>query len=314
MILSTNGSTRVGRNAYGFGPYGKYWVCNIERFLKGNQIAHTITIDSHLHSSHLMSIPQHSVTPNYALSKSCLSIDLKDSVVFSQVILQAYSRYGRINLLTTPNVALYLLTNKLYAALIDYHNAHIHSIITINTDPFYPRHKIMCDQMINWQTGLNYYTCQHGGTHILPLFTNDLRNALNAYANKALAPPLCDDLFCLKKIKYCRCGKMAYELKYIPHIHNQIKKDGVIIRPFEIANKLISCYYSLQFEQNNNDITVHYVTKDNNSQDLEMIYEHFKQYNFNVILSKNTIFKVGQKLPAFWNGQNIIVSEVYPHV
>ncbi len=259
-----------------------------------------------------MSIPQHTVTPDYALSKSCLSIDLKDCVMFSEAILKAYYTYGRINLLTTPNVALYLLTHKLYSALINYHSNHIHSIITINTDPFYPDHKIMRDQMINWQTGLNYYTCQHGNTHILPLFTTDLRNALNAYAIKAPCPPPCDDLMLLKKKEICRCGKMAYDLKYVPHIHNQIKKDGMIIRPFEIANNLSFCYYNLQFEQKNNNITVHYVTKDNNSKDLEYIYDYFSQYKFNVIFSANTIFNVGQKQPAFWNGENIIVSEVYP--
>ena len=316
LILSTNGSTNAGRNLYGFGPYAKFWICEIERYLKGNLIAHTIQLDilHYYNGSKKAAVPCLTSTPDYALSQSTLAIDLKDHVNFSESILQAYSKYGKINLLTVPNIAFYLLTDKNYKALIDYHRVHINSIITINTDPFYPYHELMRDQMINWQTGLNYYICQYRNTHVLPLFTIDLRNALNAYAQKVPSPPLCDDLMLLNKKETCRCGKMAYDLKYVPHIHNQIKKDGLIIRPFKIANELSSCYYSLQFEQNNNDITIHYVTKDNNSKDLEYMNEYFRQYKLNVILSNNTIFKVGQKQPAFWNGKNIIVSDVNPHV
>jgi hypothetical protein len=315
LILCTNGSTNSGRSLYGFGPFAKFWICEIERYLKGNHIAHTVTLNIENIFSHILKpTPKLTSTPDYALSKSQLTIDLKDPVVFSESILKLHTEHGLINLLTTPSIALFLLTNKHYRSLIDYHSTHINSIITINTDPFYPSHIIMRDQMINWQTGFNYYICQYKNTHILPLFTTDLRNALNAYANKVASPPSCDDLIQFRKNGYCRCGKMTYNLKYIPHIHNQIKKDGMIIRPFDIANKLSSCYYSLQFEQKKNDIIVHYVTKDNNLHDLEMIYEYFKQYNFNVVLSSNTIFKVGQKQPAFWNGENIIVSEVDPHV
>ena len=315
LILSTNGSTSFGRSLYGFGPFAKFWICEIERYLKGNHIAHTVTLDiSHFISRTLTTTPKFTSTPDYALSKSQLTIDLKDPVVFSESILKLYTEHGLINLLTTPSIALFLLTNKHYRSLIDYHSVHINSIITINTDPFYPSHKIMRDQMINWQTGFNYYICQYKNTHILPLFTIDLRNALNAYANKTASPPPYDDLIQFCKSSNCRCGKIAYNLKYIPHIKNQIKKDGMIIRPFDIANNLSSCYYNLQFEQKNNDIIVHYVSKDNNSQDLEMICEYFIQYQFNVVLSNNTIFKVGQKQPAFWNGENIIVSEVDLHV
>lgn len=315
LTLCSNGSTCGSSTKYLFGPHPHWWLFKIERYLKGGNIGHTTTLNMAMHFKNTtFSTPKLIRTPSHPLYQSILEVDIRyDINHFVQLVYQLYQDVGPINILVQPYVVLFLLTHKVYSyILLELHNRNIlNRLISINSDPFFPPSHYVYDQMINWQTGSNFYHCSYGKLHSLSIMSNEKTNLLNGYDHCINS----DDVFLLYERSLCECGRAYCDLNFIPHRNNQIVKDGTIIRPFILASMIDANYLNLQFELKHETIYVYYKTAHDSSDrdithDKEVFHAFFNQYGFDVKFIQDAVYMVGQKYPAFWKGDTGIVCHI----
>jgi len=306
LLLQSNGSSSGVSTKYLFGPNAYWWLYKIERYCKGGLSGHTVALDYSMNYLRPLR-PALIATPNQPSHKHIIQVDIKNDIVaFTQHIMRLYDEVGEINILCQPYVMLYLLTHLESKQIItELHTRKIiTNFITINSDAFYPRSSFVIDQMINWQSGYNFYYCQHKSLHTLSLVSSTNRNLLNAHQR---AGNKIDDILRFNAVTTCSCGRTAYDMEFIPHIMHQISCDSKILRPFHLADNLKCTYINLQFLQTSvSDLNVYYAvnryTDKQLHNDQEMIIEFFKEYKFNIQFKNNTAYAVGNKHPAFWKG------------
>lgn len=290
--------------SYRLGPNGKWWLYKLEHRLKDGHLGYTITIDDHnFLSAFTVHKPEIIYCDDNPLIRAVVKIDLRyDFTALVSIINELYETHGIINIILNPNVAMFILTHKELRYIVEelIRLKIVRRIITINSDPFYPTCKNVYDTMINWETGLNHYYCDFGRLHMLPLMSTIFTNLLCAH--KPMIQ--CDDLCHITSMTLCECGLTTLNREFIPHLSNQVKVNGEIIRPMWIADELTECYLNLQFHQVGDIINIHYVTmNDNNSRDIDLIRDYLRTIGSKTLTHKNSAFRVGYKHPAFWNGQ-----------
>lgn len=154
------------------------------------------------------------------------------------------------------------------------------------------------DNMIDWYSGLNFYTCRHNNKHVLPMFFMNDRvstNLLNLSRRGEMV--IKSDHFEIEPILACQCGKRAYNLSFIPHIRVTPTIDNLTFYRPDLAEMLIGSYCNMQFIQTaEKDLEIHYTGK-LIDYDRELLLYHTKP--FNVIFKSNSVFNVNHKQPVF---------------
>jgi hypothetical protein len=159
------------------------------------------------------------------------------------------------------------------------------------------------DQMINWKTGVNFFTCSFGGRHFLPIFArvgSFYYNLLNLHRT----PIKIDDEFQIKSnFKICPCGRPCCDFVFIPHV-----KDFLAGYDYDelmgLRNVLSSKFRWIQFIQDGTRIEVYYEVSgfaDMDEHDQDVIRTTFQ----NPIFRKGSYFQVGAKYPCFWKKSNL---------
>jgi hypothetical protein len=168
----------------------------------------------------------------------------------------------------------------------------------VNKNNFMKRQIHLNDQMIDWKSGINFYTCTNNQKHFLPLFSirkNHYKNLLNLTDYKSSK----DDFIKInpKPIK-CECGKIRCEFEFIPHYKNFI--DGFNYEDcLDFANKISSQIRWFQIIQINKKMHVFYENNQNHNLldvDAEKIDIMFNKPKY----IRGQKFRVGSKIPAFW--------------
>jgi len=154
------------------------------------------------------------------------------------------------------------------------------------------------DQMIDWKSGINFYTCKYNKKHFLPTFSigkNEYKNIINLtdYVSKKE-----DYIKINPNVIKCECGRERCEFEFIPHYKNFL--DGFDYNELmDLRNKLISKFRWIQFIQIKKIIHVYYEININSNlqnEDIDIINEIFNE----PVFLKGKFFKVGLKTPAFW--------------
>ncbi len=148
------------------------------------------------------------------------------------------------------------------------------------------------DQMINWKSGVNFFTCSHNRKHFLPIFAARNGGYYNLLNLKRFWIPV-DDLFEVQGFEDCACGKPAPILNFIPHVSNFIDYRQVM----GMANHLNSKFRWIQIVQHK-DIKVMYETSlgtDITPEDVATI----KKLG-DVSFHKGDYLQIGNKFPSFW--------------
>ena len=182
----------------------------------------------------------------------------------------------------------------------------------INTDcPAFVKHEILSrnylhfnDQMIDWTSGLNFYTCRFNYKHFLPIFVKTpcgYKNLLNLsqsmYTN--------DDFFHVHdNPSLCACGKYRCDFNFVPH-----KRHAVNCYSYQemlsYANVLNHKIRVFQIIQDRN--MFHIFVKTQNSLELsEDIVNFFQNKLENVSWHFDETYRTGFKYPAFWKISNNI--------
>lgn len=155
------------------------------------------------------------------------------------------------------------------------------------------------DQMINWKTGLNFWTCINGHKHFLPIFIKRDSYYLNLLNFNRIKQPIDDHFEIKSEFVKCECGKFRCSYYFIPHVNNFFT-DQNYDELINLANKLVTPFRFVQFVEIEGQINLFYTTDKSvtiDPNDVEIIKN---QFNKPVQLMKNQCFQVGAKLPAFW--------------
>jgi hypothetical protein len=177
-------------------------------------------------------------------------------------------------------------------------------VLSSGYDAFFKSHGVYVnDCVIDWQTGLNFYTCKHNKRHFLPIFSirdGYIRNLINICSR----PIPISDLFTITgSAENCPCGKKYIPFTYIPHIKAAITKNDQYYYDLSLINYLESDYYSIQFIQNNDEILILYRGKYMTENDKSFLTDWWGSKGFNVVILKDRYLITGEngKLGAFFN-------------
>lgn len=306
--LKTNGSTTGVSKSYLFGP--NCWNCieKIESNLRNNKKNKTICISSIFFGASINQMPfvkkENDIMADLVVKGDWSSNFHVDKLI--KTIEDYYEINGPINILSHPNILLCISTNKIFRRWASENYKKINSIINIdfdlsikNFEKIYVR-----DQMIDWKSGGNFYNCEFGNTHFLPIFyktKNIIFNLLNL--NKKFT--FNDDLISVENEKYkCNCGKNYIKLKFVTHYKNKIKDENNNFVSFSSLYPMLEeNYYNLQFFQKykNKNINVIYCSKGKKNKDLEIIKNFLNSKGlYKIKFTKDSYFSIGRKRYSNW--------------
>lgn len=304
FFFRSNGSTHHARQ-FGFGPHGSYWLNQIEDCVKYRQHNRYVML--------YMSIFVHSYQCGFY--RSSLEQIKNDTIPAHYMAFVRWERPGAVDylidelqkinnyaLFSNPNNWLYLLSHPVFREFIQ--TSSLTSAMSTNWDGFYkkpPPGVHFNDNMVNWTTCMNFYTCPYGTRHFLPTFvvaTTGIVNLLNL--SQPPTWPIDDQMVVASDVRRCDCGKNYMPFEFVPHVEYAIRSSsGELVYCLDLANDLNALYLNLQFIQHGGTVDVLYITTDLQP-DTEIITEYFAKHGLNTRFIKNHYWSAGGKLPVFW--------------
>lgn len=164
---------------------------------------------------------------------------------------------------------------------------------------------VVNDNMVNWRSGVSFYTCQFGKRHglrnIYGKRNGRYYNLININCKEGT--PI-DDLVYYSK-ESCPCGRSFVLEDIIPHYEFCPKRnDGSFIFDLSLARKIKHQWYTVQFVENDGKLDCHYTSE--NRLDQDMIENELRT---SIRLVPDSSFFVGTlsvKSFVFWNRQDLI--------
>jgi hypothetical protein len=148
------------------------------------------------------------------------------------------------------------------------------------------------DKMINWRSGLNFWTCRHGGSHWLPLFTRRsgrLYNLLNLADKSGIEE---DDLHSLEPGDVCRCGVRSGKVNVVSHYRNSpVRRSLADVQ--SLFNRLEGTYFNFQYIETTDGSHLLYTALKGNDESILREWSDCR-------LWPGSFMKVGRKRPAIW--------------
>lgn len=296
--LKSGGTTALMQREYVFGPYAAYWISAIESSIKYKKYYKTISIYNGFWNK--------SINIDFKIEDERIIYDYKNQHHINELI-KYINLSPRLNISCIPTVALHLCqTHAVREALIN--NKCI--INTTGWSAFYKRNELLNnnvhinDNMVNWNSMANYYTCQYNRHHFLPTFYISNNSIINLLNISGLYSDM-DDYYKVDDTpKMCRCGRTYHSITYIPHYKYSIisNSTSTVIRDITIIERLESKLSNLQFVQESADqinvlyegeLTVH---------DKKYIQDYFNNHRFAVDFIDDSRLLTGiSKVEPFWN-------------
>ena len=215
--------------------------------------------------------------------------------------------YGYVTLAALPEAYLYLNQTPIFLDFAEKHRDRLNHLSWcwepfFNNKSFKERGIWIGNHMVDWTSGLNFYTCRDGHQHVLPIFVETNHGPVNAL--NLFKQDLSDggDKFEITNIIQCSCGLTRPVYTYYPHFNHSIRSaDGRIFFDLDIANHLKSRYRSLQFiQKSEHEITIHYDV-DGPMEDKEFLESIVQSYGFGVIWNSKSHTMSGRKQIPFFS-------------
>ncbi len=325
--LYTGGSTKGHSELFSFKPALNFWISKIEQFLTNNEFPIIFLTPPEFCTYMTEPAKEFFEVSNVkfnARSKSnkdlFIECDFRNPKSFDQFLShlnEICKDYEKFNLLAWPYTFLNILGNHKFTDFIDNNKNSIESVINTDCEPVFKKKNLqknnipINDQMIDWSTGLNFYTCKHNKKHILPIFYTDMesKQRINLLNLQNVQLKFADFF---KKINFqkCECGKISCNFDFYPHYNNQIlEPTGGIFQDLNLAEKLNGNYCFLQIHQDiiYNKTTTYLVPNFPSMRfpDDEMtIKETMKKKGINTDIVYNKGFVVGyRKRNFFWRSK-----------
>jgi hypothetical protein len=284
-IIRSNGSFLGGGHLYRFGPMSA--LVAIEKILKyGNH--YTILI-----SGDTRGVNQFTESKIPQIYNENLEFDYRKPNW--KLLTDKIKLYPKVVIRATPNIFLFLTSDSAFIEAIDTVKNHIHSLCTTDWEPFFrkPKNILVNDNMINWKTGVNFYTCENGFKHTLPIFILDNLYAMNILNMANKRKYVNDDIFTFGDVSDCACGKKRLNFNIETHVDNKFRPN------LDLIEKLKDHYTNLQFTRSSVYFSTMSQTMSKN--DEEIIRSWFGDLEF--INGKRLLTGRGKFYP-FWEGSS----------
>lgn len=236
--LHSAGSSSGNTRTYRFGPLAGFWLEKVETFSKNPDRRRVVVVQRSIGTAQEKpaTINFHGIdhVVNNSLNAAQL-LDVLDGLGPNLVVL------------STPFFFLSMLRDDDFCETV---RRRDYQLVSTGTTRFFPSSVFVNDNMIDWTTGQNFYTCRSGTKHFLPLFipaNGDVLPLLNFRSG----PMPSTDLFEFgNKPERCTCGKDYLALDFVSLKQFAIKRDdGSLLDDCSLADDLADRYESFQLVQ-----------------------------------------------------------------
>jgi len=215
--------------------------------------------------------------------------------------------HPQLTLYTTPDAYLYLnqhLGFKYFALL----NKDKVNYLSGLWEPFFKRDELRANGvwfgniMIDWTTGVNFFTCSASKQHTLPIFALTDQGPTNLLNLAPDQPQNASDreTFTALNVVKCACGQYRLAFKHLPHPESAMRQlDGTPVYDPGLVEKLRGHYRHMQFRQSGNVVTIGHLTEDGSFPDKDMLTDYFQTRGFEVNYEISTAPFVCGKRPVF---------------
>lgn len=305
--LTSGGSTTGFGSNYQFGPNFRIVKVALEGFLR---LSHKKTIliakSDGLNEPRLLEEPN---PPQYDL-QVIGDWTLPGHLEFLfDVVGDIHSEFGSVNLCALPCVWLGLTCDPNFVKRAE---SNVHKInALVNTDNIACFRSVACptrDQMIDWKSGVNFYTCSSGRRHFLPTFFCFSPSISYSLVNLKKSTSDCDDVVAIERNSdFCSCGLPATFMSFVPHEKNYpINRDGEYLRPQEVVDLLPDYVDWLQVLQDSwGEFCTVFCHSRYEDADFSRLTTHLENFGIGKIgLDYSRYLSLGRKRPLLWRGGN----------
>lgn len=311
VLLYTNGSSSGRRTPYGFRPQFFRWASRIEPFLRnihsGRNIFLCCRIGTGVPPRKLLISEVTNNKKHYDASGNFLDDNqIEELFRFTGSV---YEKFGEVNFSAFPDVWNMLFSNPLFNHLCEENREKIGCLVNSDFEMFFTnRNLYVRDQMINWKSGVNFFTCRFGHKHFLPIF-HMLGGCLNL-TNLAGQYDDSDKVRLQEERVLCECGRIRVPMEVLFHQrHTPLNPDGSPIDFTPLRDSLGGRYASFQIHQDENDKITAFITplKGSIDEETEVIRSFFSGMELSIEVNK--YFEVGSKRYCFWRSNQVQVQE-----
>ena len=309
-FLRTNGSTRGVQRTYEFRPHFARWAGHIESFLRalycGPSIMLCCRIGSGRPPNGLSITEVDNNKRHYDASGNLLEDDQLHDLF--RHIKGIHGERGKVSLSAFPDVWNMLFSNPSFNHLCEENRDRISFLVNSDFEMLFRNDEFLIrDQMINWSSGLNFYTCEAGAKHFLPMFQScgGCINLLNTAAERDGS-----DSVHLEPPGRCSCGRAFVPMQIGFHRKNTILGlDGRGMDFSPLRGRLKGRYATLQIHQDEMGRVTVFMTPvgQKNDGDLELLNSFFSGFEMSVDF--NRYFEVGSKRYCFWRSAHVEAKE-----
>jgi hypothetical protein len=307
--LKSNGTTGGIPTSYAVGPLLTFWLERVEWFIKfGVRRGSTRPYVVYLQEAfpHLMVNKPSFGVKDGVMQDAFLSLDFTQPELslplLEKSLKQCHEQYGKFMLLGQPSKYLHLLTHPEFASLMT-ENSDKFTMISSDWEPLFPKRFWFNNQMINWVTMANFYTCRHNTLHSLPLFLKTDTALINLLNFATKRENRIDDLVSFGERRLCQCGKWYLPFKMVPHVSYAVGQNGEYHHNTDLADSLKSAYYMLQFVQVGNKLDVLY-SHQGEFRDEDLLRSYWTEKGYQVAFCPRRFLYAGQgKTLPFMNNR-----------
>jgi hypothetical protein len=302
-VMHTSGTSSNHRSRYLFGPNPNHWIATI-----WNTMFHPFGWRPmiYLQTSRESAIPYMRRHELYQWQFKTPHLNDYQVSEIIKVLEEMIKKYGFITLLAVPESYLFLNQTLAFLDFLELHKERI-NIFSWCWEPFFKKNVLrerkiwFGDNMIDWTSGINFYTCKNGHQHVLPIFINGPNGPINAINMIEQNFAISDNME-ITNIVNCTCGLTRPTYIYYPHFKNSIRSDdGRIFFDTDLPDNLQSRYRSLQFieQPNGKNIIVHYDVE-GVMLDKPFLENVIKSYGFDVGWKPESFtMSSGKRIPFF---------------
>lgn len=255
--LLSSGSTGKPRR-YLLAPHGQTVVDTVEGWLKNPQGGRSIGLTWNYNYRLEATLPGWRHFPTAGTIREHISADW--TVHAPTLVKLVLESTQPVHLVAQPNVAGVLVWHPHLSALL---RAGRCRLSTTNTEGFYPRRFApVDDQMIDWTTGVNFFTCRWGERHFYPLFHREADGACSNLLNLVGKAGRDDVVEIGEGYRPCRCGRDVVPFRFLPHADRCPVIGGRPFHDLTLADRLVGVYRNIQFVQVGERVVVHFVLHD----------------------------------------------------
>lgn len=306
--ISTNGSTREPKT-FEFGPNCSFCIRMIEGRLRMRH-AKTILVWNPIFGSGAKIRFKITESLNNKMDFEVMGRWQMDGHILRllEFMEECHEKWGRVNILSLPHIWICLTTNPIFRGWCEDNSQKINAFINSDSDLCIKaiRGVRVVDQMIDWETGVNFYTCEKGERHFLPVFFMEANKSFNLL-NMTVKKSVVDDEVFLGAFRRCPCGRGSLEFGFSSHKQNRIvDSEGEPVRFEGFFDMLKGQYYSLQLYQNGlGEVSVLFCGQ-RVTEDLGKIEDFLKARGIDKIeFVSSKYIQIGRKRPPFWRSEKL---------